>query len=150
MWRITVILGTVLSVLLFGAVVASAGWWWNAELDIEGVEVRTAWTVTDDPGANHKANIHLTLPAKADVSIVQQASNESIKIKHSKRYECSADGIEATVSYRVRPAGRDAVGTQVAVEVTADGDVVGEGTGVVGKQIKVDVFVPVDNPSCAQ
>jgi hypothetical protein len=92
----------------------------------------------------------LALPKGADVSVVEQASNESIKINHSGRYECSADGIEATVSYKVKPANKDAVGTQVAVQVTADGDVVGEGTGVVGEQVKVDVFIPVDNPSCAQ
>ena len=33
----------VLGVILFGAVVAHAGWGWNAEIDVEGVEIRTQW-----------------------------------------------------------------------------------------------------------
>ena len=38
----------VLGALLFGSMVAYAGWSWNAKVDIGGTKVSTSWSVTDD------------------------------------------------------------------------------------------------------
>ncbi len=34
-------------VAVFGAAVAQGFWWWNSTVDVEGVELRSIWEVTD-------------------------------------------------------------------------------------------------------
>jgi hypothetical protein len=103
----------------------------------------------DDTPDNYEASILLVVPRGADADVLDQASNESVRIRESRRYRCAADGIGVKASYKVRATSSLAVGTQVVVTVTADGAVIGEGTGKVGSVIGVDAFIPVDDPSCA-
>ena len=145
MWRFRsiVALGVLAGTLIFGAVVVYAGWQWNALLDVEGVDVRTAWTVVDDPegDTNYHTNIKFKHPNEAEVEVEEQAGAETVILKPSKKLECGPDGIEARVEYKVT-ALEGAAGSEVEVTVTADGEVVGQETGKVGKRINVDVLIP--------
>ena len=49
--RSTVVMVVVAATLLFGALVAEAGWgWWrNAEVDVDGTQLRTVWRVEGRP-----------------------------------------------------------------------------------------------------
>ena len=77
MWRTrtSVVLGVFAVTLIIGAAVAYAGWYWNASIDVEGVDVRTQWTVAGDPeGAkNYGADIHVDLPPPAEASVEEVA-----------------------------------------------------------------------------
>ena len=130
MWRIRslVILCALVGVLLFGATAAYAlHWSWNAELDVEGVDLRTAWSVEDAAGSGHFTYITLTLPDAANVTIVQVGSNESVTLKTNNGLACLSNGVEARVKYQVTgsPGGAE-------VSVTADGQVIGSDSGIIG------------------
>ena len=68
MWRIRFLVGGMVPVgtLIFGALVAHGGWFWNAQIDVEDVETHVVWTVEDDPtGADdYKAKIKMVLPSR--------------------------------------------------------------------------------------
>ena len=72
----------VVGALIFGLNAAYGIWWWNASIDVEGVDVRTAWTVTDDElgGESYEARIKLSAPREADAEIVEVADNEKVVI----------------------------------------------------------------------
>lgn len=154
MWKIKSLAATVvlLGVLAFGAVAVHAGWYWNSAINVEGVEVRTRWTVDGgaDPAAadDYLAAIGLALPVGASAEVIEVAANVELNLfDASGKYKCHANGIDARVEYVVAALpGED--GTQVQVTVTADGQVIGEATGKVGRTIPVDVFIAVANPSC--
>ena len=153
MWKIKSLAITVvlLGVLAFGAVAVHAGWYWNSAIDAEGVEVRTRWTVDGgaDPAAadDYYAWIEFSVPKGAVAQVVEVAANVELSITQaSPKYKCHANGIDAQVEYTV--GGLNGAGGQVQVTVTADGLVVGEATGKVGRSIAVDVFIPVASPSC--
>ena len=154
MWQIKSLAITVvlLGVLAFGAVAVHAGWYWNTLFDVEGVDVRTQWTV--DGGADPEAAddyytlIELYVPKGAYAAVVEVAANvEASVAEASPKYKCHADGIDARVEYVV-VALPGADGEQVQVTVTADGQVIGEATGKLDRTIPVDVFIAVANPSC--
>ena len=152
MWRIRtpVLLATAIAVLLLGGLVAEGGWWWNAQLDVEGVDVRTAWTVSgDDNPDNYKARIVLVVPKGVDASIVDTADNEIVRVRESGRLRCTPDGIETRAFFQVKPTSRQATGNRVTVSITADDEVVAMGTGKLTRRIRIDAFIPVDGPSCA-
>ncbi len=145
MWRLRtlVILGTLVAALVVGATVAYGSWWWNAHLDVEGVEVRTAWTVPDDPeGANnYGAVILVRLPMGANAEIIEVADNEIVTIQHTPALSCYPNGIEAKVTYVVQ--GNDAAtGSYAEVWVTGDGHLLGSNQGPLGTPIKVRVIIP--------
>lgn len=154
MWKIRSLAATVvlLGVLAFGAVAVQAGWYWNSAINVEGVEVRTRWTVDGgaDPAAadDYLAFIELSVPRGAQAEVVEVAANVELSLAEaSPKYKCHANGIDAQVKYTVAGLpGSD--GKQVQVTVTADGLVVGEATGRIGRGISVDVFIAVANPSC--
>ena len=145
MWKIRslVVLVVLVGVLVFGAVVAHGGWWWNTSIDVEGVEVRTFWTVEDDPdgATNYHTKIRIDLPKVASAEVVEKADTESVKLKAKHGLGCLSEGIEAKVTYKVKPQD-GAIGKDVKVWVTADDQLLGEKTGKVGKKIKLDVFIP--------
>lgn len=145
MWRFrsTVALGVLAASLIFGVVAVYAGWQWNAQLDVEGTEVRTAWTVVDDPKGeyNYFTKIKFKHPKEAEVEVLKQAKTEKVVLKPTGSLECGRHGIEAKVIYKVK-ALDGAVGSEVLVTVTAGDRVLGQETGAVGKRIKVNVTVP--------
>jgi hypothetical protein len=154
MWKIKSLAITVvlLGVLAFGAVAVHAGWYWNSAINVEGVEVRTRWTVDGgaDPAAadDYLAFIGLSLPKGASAEVVEVAANVELSLTEaSKKYKCYANGIDARVEYSINPLPGSG-GKQAQVTVTADGLVVGEATGKLGRTIAVDVFIAVDSPSC--
>jgi hypothetical protein len=89
------------------------------------------------------------VPRGADADVLDQASNESVRIRESSRYRCSGEGIEVKAYFKVKPTLRQATGTQVAVSINVDGESIGESAGTVRQWIGVDAWVPVDDPSCA-
>ena len=154
MWRIKSLAITVvlLGVLVFGAVAVHAGWYWNSAINVEGVEVRTQWTVDGgiDPATadDYMAFIALALPVGASAEVVEVASNVELSLTEaSSKYKCHANGIDAQVQYTVVLLPGSG-GKQVQVTVTADGQVIGEANGRVDRPISVDVFIAVANPSC--
>ena len=144
MWRFrsVAILGTLAGVLIFGAVVAHGGWSWNAQLAVEGMDVRTSWTVLDDPdGASaYFTDIKVSLPPQAVAAVVAYSANETVQLGQRASLACLPNGIEAVFEFQVRPlAGAD--GKTVAVTVTANGVVVGQDSGVLNQNI---VMLPVN------
>ena len=139
-FRSIVILVVVIATMLFGALVAEAGWgwWWNAQIDVEGADVHTVWTVVDDPdGADsYTATIIVRVPEEAKAKLVSKAKNEKVVIKHSDDLSCRPDGIEMTVVYKIESIG-DAGGSTVGVVVRADRHVLGGRIGEVGRKIKL-------------
>ena len=138
-----VVLGVAVGILVFGAVLAYGHWWWNAQIDVEGADVRTVWHVTDDPeGANnYTADITVTLPEDAVAQIIEVASNETVTLVTDDDLKCRASTIDSQVTYVVT-AGPGATGIQAGVWVTADGVELGRKTGGLGVAIKLDVDIP--------
>ena len=131
------------TLLIFGALSVLGSWWWNASIDVEGVDVRTRWTVVDDEeGADqYHALIGVGVPQEARAEIVTQAENEKVRLVHTSHLDCAGRGIETLVVYRVSPL-EGAIGTQVEVEVTADRDVIGRGSGGLDQYIRVRTLIP--------
>ena len=145
MWKLkaTVIAGVLIGAAIFGATVAYGSWWWNAQIDVEGVDVRTIWTVVDDPegSENYHAKIQVRLPRGAKAELVSQAKTETVVFARGRSLKCTDDGIQAKVKYKVKPL-EGAEGKHVDVTVTADGEVVGHNTGKVNRTVKVKVLIP--------
>ena len=147
MWqfRSTVVIGVLTAVLVFGAAVAygSHSWWWNAQIDVAGVDVRTVWSVEDDEDGidNYHADIRVVLPRGVEATVLEQADAEDVTLKWKKKLECDSDAAQARVRYIVTPLD-GATGSLVEVAVTANGEVTGESSGAVGKKIKLDVEIP--------
>ena len=142
MWRMktlaisVIVLGT----LLFGAVVAYAGWTWNAKADIEGTTVSTSWSVANGGKAQYLAAITIAVPANAVVDVVEVASNETVTVVHTGE-QCSAGVIDAVVTYVITGDGN---GVAVAVsvdEVGGDGANYGSAEGTVGTPVSVNAAI---------
>ena len=143
MWRMKAlaISVVVLGALLFGAVVAYAGWSWNAKADIEGTAVSTAWSVGNGGKAQYNAEITIEVPANASVDVVEVASNETVNVVHT-RQRCSNGVIDAVVSWVVTGDGN---GDDVSVavnEVGGDSQSYGSASGTLGSPISVSVAIP--------
>jgi hypothetical protein len=141
MWRtkalaISVVL---LGALLFGAVVAYAGWSWNAKADVEGTRVSTSSSVAQGGKAQYQAAITIAVPANASVEVVEFASNETVNVVHTKR-RCSGGAIDALVTYVITGSGH---GTDVSVSVDGvnNGENYGSASGSVGTPISVSASI---------
>ena len=144
MWRMKAlaISVVVLGALLFGAVVAFAGWTWNAKVDVGGTVISTAWNVD---GANeYKAKIKVSVPEEADLALVEIASDvERVKLRHDDDLNCTADGIETTVEYKIKPKSGHTAGEAVTVTVSVvGGEQLASAVGVLKKTITLNVLVP--------
>ena len=119
MWRLKALalLPVVAATLFLGPLVAHAegswqddladgvgayGWYWNARVEVEGVSVRTLWTVVgendttiDGEADGYEADISVTVPDGADTTVVEWAANERVHLIQSDELECKSDGIEA-------------------------------------------------------
>lgn len=142
MWRMKLLTVSVvvLGALLFGAVVAYAGWSWNAKVDIEGTKIGTSWAVTDDKNgaADYQAVITVTVPSNADVNVVKVAPRETLEVIHSDEV-CSGGVINAVVTYLITGDG-DGANVSVSVDRIGGGGKhnYGSATGTVGTLITVD------------
>ena len=130
-------------VAVFGAAVAQGFWWWNSTVDVEGVELRSIWEVTDggDSAYLYEGEVVITVPSEAKAVLVGAASNETVTIKTSKNLGCLVNGIEVNVDGKVT-ALEGATGTEAKMTVSVDGGVVvGEKYGKIGKWIKQSLVV---------
>ena len=126
-----------------GAGVATAGWGWNAKVDVEGTTISTSWSVAQGGKAQYDAAITIAAPAKADVNIIEVAGNETVTVVRT-RGRCSNGTIDAVVTYLITGNGH---GDDVSVsvdQVGGDGESFGSGTGKVGSPISVNVSIPGD------
>ena len=129
----TIILGT----LLFGVVTAHAwGWWWNAQVDVGGTEVHTAWAVNDDANAdNYRARIKVYVPEGVDASVTTALSNETVTLHEDANLACGTIRVVYKISGQ-----RGVDGEEVAVWVTGSLDDP-DATGDVGDKITVNAVI---------
>ena len=144
MWRMKLLAITVvvLGALLFGAVVAYAGWTWNAKVDVEGTKISTSWSVAKGGKARYQAAITVAVPAKAVVDVVEVARSETVEVVHTGDLECSDGVVNAVVSYVITGNGH---GDDVSVSVNqvgGDNENYGSATGKTGESISVAVAIP--------
>lgn len=140
MWRMKLLAITVvvLGALLFGAVVAYAGWTWNAKVDVEGTTISTSWSVAHGGKAQYHAEIVITVPANAVVEVVEVARSETVTVVHTGE-QCSAGVIDAVVTYVVTGEGH---GTDVSVSVNqVGGGNYGSAQGTLGILISVNAAI---------
>lgn len=142
MWRMKAlaISVVVLGALLFGAVVAYAGWSWNAKADIEGTTISTSWSVAQGGKAQYNAEITIEVPANASIEVVERAPNETVEIVHTAD-RCSAGVIDVVVSYVITGTGH---GENVSVSVNEagrNGQNYGSGSGELGSTISVNASI---------
>ena len=152
MWKLkaTVIAGVLVGAAIFGATVAHGAWWWNAQFEVEDVDVRTIWMVNDDEdGAeNYHADIIVKLPKNVDTVIDYQTTNhETISFQYVKKLKCTSSGIQAKVKIKVTPlAGAD--GSSATLNVTSDGQLVGTKTRPVNRWFTKSVLLPTNGQVC--
>lgn len=147
--RLMVAAGVIAAVLLVGAAVAYAGWWWNAQIDVQGTTLRTIWSVTgdEDGSTNYFANINVALPQGVAATVLSQAATESVSFSSDSGLACGSGSIESIVSFNVA-ALDGAVGKRVKVTVTANDMPIGHGNGSLGEDIGVTVSIPTSSPGC--
>lgn len=140
MWRIKAlaISVVVLGALLFGAVVAYAGWSWNAKVDIEGTKISTSWSVANGGKVQYGAAITIAVPANAIVDVFEVADNETVTVVHTRK-RCSAGVINAVVTYLITGTGN---GNDVSVSVDEVGGAnYGSAEGTVGTAVSVNAAI---------
>lgn len=144
MWRmkLTAVSLVVLGALLFGSVVAFAGWGWNAKVDVGGTKISTSWAVTDDTNgaADYTAEITLEVPSNVDVDVVKVAPRESLTPEQND--EVRTDGnISAVVTYIISSNGGDGEDATVSVDRVDGKYNYGFASGKVGEPIVVPVTI---------
>ncbi len=141
--KLTAVSLVVLGALIFGSVVAYAGWGWNAKADIEGTKISMSWAVTDDTNgaADYHAEITLAVPAGTDANIFKVSPTENATVVEGG--SCTDNTVHAVVTYVVTSQGGD--GSAVSVSVDQVGKArehLGDANGVLEQPISVDVHVP--------
>ena len=150
MWKLkaTVIAGILVGAAIFGATVAHAGWWWNAQFEVEDVDVRTIWMVNDDGAEFYHADIIVFLPKDVDTVVdYMTTGHETLTFKYRKAYKCASSGIQAKVTVTVT-ALPGADGTSATLNVTSDGQLVGTKTKPVGQWFAKKVLLPTNGQVC--
>lgn len=147
MWRmkVTVVTIVMLGTLMFGAVVAYAGWGWNAKVDIDGTKISTSWAVDDVSGArDYHAEITVGVPSGTDASIIKTAPTENVMLVDGG--SCSNGVINAVVTYMITSDGGDGTDVSVSVDRVGGGGKhnYGSGEGTVGSLISVMVEIDGD------
>ena len=144
MWRLSIVgvLGVLAGVLLLSTT-AHGLWWWNSTIDVKGSEVRTVWAVLEEGEAayGYHASLVVRIPKKAQASVIEQGTNETVKIKKSRRLSCTEAGINVTVAATVVPESKVS-GTQVQISLLVNGEIASEKSGAVGEAITQSLLVP--------
>jgi hypothetical protein len=141
----------ILAVMAFGAGAAQAywGWYWNAEIDVEGTDLRTAWTVVGGDSDDYFADIRVSVPRGADADVIDVADHERVSTSARGSLSCDSGSVETVVTFKVSATDKDAdENAWVEVELTANGDSIGTAAGRVGKRITVRADVPATDPDC--
>jgi hypothetical protein len=124
---------------------------WNAHVDVENAKVGLGWGIPDDVSGGvtaYATNITLTLPEHAAATVTKKAPNETVILNRSASLTCDANGIQATVTYRVsRVTGTGNVVAVNVAEVAGEKpdptkQVLGKGSGLVGEDITIHVVIP--------
>ena len=144
--KVTAVSLVVLGALLFGSVVAYAGWGWNAKIDVGGTTVRTAWTTQHNHSGSTSdisAKITVVVPIGANVAVLESAPNETILLESSAALSCTENGIETIVKYEVSHSGDAKVKDRVRVVVSTpeDHQRLAAAKGVWGETISVNVVI---------
>lgn len=145
MWRmkVTAVSLVVLGALVFGSVVAYAGWGWNAKIDIEGTKISTSWSVTDDKNgaADYHAEITVAVPSGTDVNVIKTAPTENVNLADGGA--CSGGNLTAVVTYLVTSEGGDGSAVSVSVDRVGGGGTYnyGSATGSVGTPVSMNVVI---------
>ena len=151
MWRLKslVTVAVIALVLVIGATVVFAGeWWWNAQLNVEGAEVRTVWTVNaDNEEGNYEAAINVALPAGAQAGVIRAAANETVTLSTDSALACTAESVAAIVTINISSLS-GATGQRVKIDVMSDGVNIGQANVDLNAEAAVAVDIPVINPSC--
>ena len=145
MWRTKAlaISVVVLGALLFGAVVAYAGWSWNAKVNVEGTKISTSWSVAKAEMRNVQAAITVAVPANAVVRVVKVAPNETVTVVHTSE-ECSAGVINVVVTYLITGnVTTDDVSVSID-QVGGDQENYGSASGTAGTPISVNAAISGD------
>jgi len=141
--KVTAVSLVVLGALLFGSVVAYAGWGWNAKANIEGTKISMSWAVTDDTNgaADYHAEITVAVPDGTDIDVFKVSPTETVEVVDGG--SCSGGTVHAVVTYVVTSLGGD--GSAVSVSVDQVGKAkehFGHDSGVLGQSLSVEVDVP--------
>jgi len=133
-----------------GAAQAYWGWYWNAEIDVEGTSLRTAWTVVGGDSDDYFTDVHVSVPRRTEVEVIEFAeSYESVSISSRGSLSYDSNSVEALVTFKVSATDKDAdENAWVEVELTANGKSIGTADGRVGKRITVRTDVPARHPGC--
>ena len=137
-----VVLGVLAGVMAFGAMVAQGSWWWNSTVDVEGHELRTVWEVLDETGCAYcyEGDVVVWVPKKANASVVEVATNETVRVRKTKNLSCTSEGIEVQVDATVDPLA-GATGSQAQITLIVDGLTASVSTGAVGAKIKQTTLI---------
>ncbi|MBI2871911.1 MAG: hypothetical protein HYY00_01830 [Chloroflexi bacterium] len=143
MRRLCMVGVAMVATLLVTTSVALGDWVWNAQLNVEGADVHTVWSVDDPDGANnYRANIQFSYPKGADVTLVGQLTDkEKVVLLATDKLVRTADGVQVQASYRVA-ALNGATGKTVTVTLVADGVALASAQGGLGQSIVVSGVVP--------
>ena len=140
MWRMKLLTVSVvvLGALLFGAVVAYAGWSWNAKINIEGTMISTSWSVDDVTGAaGYHATITIAVPSGTDINVIKEAPTEDVSVVYGGN--CSEGVMSAAVTYLITSVGGGGSAVSVSVDRVGHGKTrYGSDTGTVGTPITID------------
>lgn len=134
-----------LAMWLFIIPAAAGGWFWNAQLDVEGTEVHLVWSVDDPDGANnYRANNGFSYPRGIDVTVVALLTeNEKVYLTPSKKLATTDGGIEVQARFHIVSL-NGANDKTVSVAITAGGQQIASAQGSVGDVLVLSGVVPTD------
>ena len=154
---LAVIAASILSLVTLTASFAwCGGWCYNARIDVEGTEIAALWMVNGgndlDEQFDYKANIEVNVPKGASTSVVDQASTETVGIKHVGNLKCSTATVQVSASVRIKSV---SIGTDLGATVLfelwdwTNMVMLDAVTGRLDQALKLTGQIPVVNPSCA-
>ena len=80
------------------------------------------------------------MPKKANASVVEVATNETVRVRKTKNLSCTSEGIEVQVDATVDPLS-GATGSQAQITLIVDGLTASVSTGAVGAKIKQTTLI---------
>ncbi len=140
----------VLTTLLLAPSTASADWFWNAQLKVEGTPVQLKWKVNNNDAGKallgdedrYRADIRFSHPKEANVMVVSTTTpNEKVQLNPSAALSITTQGVQFKATFRVVDL-KEAVGDEVLVWVYANGKLVASGSGHLKDDIVLSGVIP--------